>query len=159
LEGTDAFDALIWHPGVARIVDDLLGGDATFVETSLIWKEPATRTHAGWHRDIAPGMVYHSASTLAVSAIYYLTDVHPCGGPFAVVPGSQKFPFPLPNLDDLEQMPHFERIGAPAGTVILFHGALWHAAMHNESERRRLTVHQYYVHRWMKTTGHTRIPE
>jgi ectoine hydroxylase-related dioxygenase (phytanoyl-CoA dioxygenase family) len=159
LEGTDAFDALIWHPGVAGIVDDLLGGDATFVETSLILKQPGTRTHAGWHRDIAPAMVYHPASTLAVSAIYYLTDVEPHGGPFAVVPGSHKFPLPLPKLDDLEQMPHFERLAAAAGTVILFHGALWHAAMHNASDRRRLTIHQYYVHRWMKTTGHTKIPE
>ena len=159
LEGTEAFDLLIWHPAVCGIVDDLLGGDATFVETSMIRKEAGTPTHAGWHRDLAPSSVYHAASTLAVSAIHYLTDVEPHGGPLAVVPGSHKFPFPLPDVADLEQMPYFERLAAPAGTVILFHGALWHAAMPNRSERRRVTIHQYYVHRWMKTTGHTRIPE
>src|SRR5579862_1333903 len=59
LEGTDAFDFLIWHPRVAGVVDDLLGGDATFVETSTIRKDGGTATHAGWHRDIAPTMVYH----------------------------------------------------------------------------------------------------
>jgi phytanoyl-CoA hydroxylase len=159
LGGSEGFDGLIWHPNVIGIVDGLLGGDATFVETSVILKNGSTPTHAGWHQDLAYRQVYHPASTLAVSVIYYLSDVDPDGGPFAVVPGSHKFSFPLPDLDDLLDMPHFERLAGPAGTAILFHGALWHAAMPNASGWQRRTVHNYYVHRWMKTTGHTRIPQ
>jgi ectoine hydroxylase-related dioxygenase (phytanoyl-CoA dioxygenase family) len=159
LEGSEGFDGLIWHPNVLGIVDGLMGGDATFVETSVILKDGGTPTHAAWHRDIAPTMVYHPASTLAVSVIYYLSDVEPHGGAFAVVPGSHKFGFPLPKLEQLDAMPCMTRLAAPAGTAILFHGALWHAATPNASERRRRTIHQYYVHRWMKSTGHTRIPQ
>jgi ectoine hydroxylase-related dioxygenase (phytanoyl-CoA dioxygenase family) len=159
LEGSAAFDTLIWHPKVVGIVDGLLGGDATFVETSLILKDGHTPTHAGWHQDLAYRGVFHPLSTVGVSVIYYLTDVAPEGGPFAVVPGSHKFAFPLPKLECVEAMPRFERLAAPAGSAILFHGGLWHAAMPNASECQRRTVHNYYLHRWMKTTGHTKIPE
>jgi ectoine hydroxylase-related dioxygenase (phytanoyl-CoA dioxygenase family) len=159
LEATDGLDDLIWHPAVAGIVDELMGGDATFVELSIILKEGGTPTHAGWHVDFGRHRPFSRELPVAISAIYYLSDVAPDGGCFAVVPGSHKFTFPLPKVESLEAMPTFEKLAAPAGSVILFHGALWHAAMPNDSDRRRVTVHNYYVHSWMKTTGHTRIPE
>ena len=79
LEGSEGFDFLIWHPNVIGIVDGLMGGDATFVETSVILKDGRTPTHAGWHRDLAYGGVFHPLSTVGVSVIYYLTDVAPEG--------------------------------------------------------------------------------
>jgi ectoine hydroxylase-related dioxygenase (phytanoyl-CoA dioxygenase family) len=159
LEGTEGFDPLIWHPNVLGRVDALLGGEAAFVETSVILKDGNTPAHTGWHRDIGPGGVDLASATLAVSAIYYLSDVAADGGAFAVVPGSHKFPFRLPKLESIEEMPYYEVLAAPAGSAILFHGALWHTATPNNSDTQRRTVHNYYFRRWMKKTVHTVIPE
>lgn len=159
LEGTEGFDPLIWHPNVLGRVNALLGNDAAFVETSVILKDGETPAHTGWHRDIGPGGVDLTSATLAVSVIYYLSDVGPDGGAFAVVPGSHKFPFPVPKLENIGDMPYYEVLAAPAGSAIFFHGALWHTATTNDSNRQRRTVHNYYFRRWMKKTVHTIIPE
>jgi ectoine hydroxylase len=159
LTGSTAFDPLIWHPRTAGKVNALLEGEATFVETSIIRKDPGTPAHTGWHRDIAPRGVDPTAGTLAVSVIYYLNDVRVDGGAFAVAPGSHRFRFPLPHLEHPGEMPYMELLDAPAGSAILFHGALWHTSTPNDSARQRRTVHNYYFRRWMKKSVHTTLPE
>ncbi len=84
---------------------------------------------------------------------YYLTDMtQPGNGNLTVVPCSHKARH-VPSLRDLEAQhthPGSVQVCAPAGSAILFHNALWHAAAPFASPAHRRTMLYYaYEHPWM----------
>lgn len=84
---------------------------------------------------------------------YYLTDMtQPGNGNLTVVPSSHKTR-QIPSAKDLEAQltqPGAVQVCAPAGSAILFHNALFHAAAPFASPAHRRTMLYYaYEHPWM----------
>lgn len=84
---------------------------------------------------------------------YYLTDMtQPGNGNLTVVPSSHKAR-QIPSAKDLEAQltqPGAVQVCAPAGSAILFHNALFHAAAPFSSPAHRRTMLYYaYEHPWM----------
>ena len=72
--------------------------------------------------------------------MYALEDVDPGDGGFVCVPGSHK-------ADDRPEYDiEVDTIAAtmPAGSVVFWHGSLWHAGGANRTEERRYTIANYY---------------
>jgi len=84
---------------------------------------------------------------------YYLTDMtRPGNGNLALVPGSHKSVVP-PAAEDLQRrelFPGAVQVCAPAGSVILFHNAIWHtSAPFASPEHHRTILYYAYEHPWM----------
>jgi hypothetical protein len=84
---------------------------------------------------------------------YYLTDMtQPGNGNLALVPGSHKSVVP-PAAEDLQRrelFPGAVQVCAPAGSVILFHNAIWHtSAPFASPEHHRTILYYAYEHPWM----------
>jgi len=84
---------------------------------------------------------------------YYLTDMtQPGNGNLTLVPGSHKATKP-PAAEDLQRrelFPGAVQVCAPAGSMILFHNAVWHtAAPFASPEHRRTMLYYAYEHPWM----------
>jgi hypothetical protein len=86
---------------------------------------------------------------------YFLTDLtHSTGGSLQVVRGSHLKPelggtkHKLFNIKDYAD--DLVQIDCPAGTVIAFHQAQWHAAPPNESDIERKNCYVSYCPTWMK---------
>jgi ectoine hydroxylase-related dioxygenase (phytanoyl-CoA dioxygenase family) len=158
LEAETVFDTLITHPSTFDLLKELMDGDIAFSEFSIIVKAPHTESHARWHRDAGYSGAPMPQSLLLISCIYYMSDVPADGACFTVVPGSHRFDRPIPKVDRIEDMPTCVPISGRAGTAVIFHANLWHAARPDESGVERRTAHLYYCRPWMKPTGHTHFP-
>src|SRR5438270_295655 len=81
-----------------------------------------------------------------------LARVRPEGGATAVLPGSHRFPaeIALPRPEEPAAMPGHARMAYPAGTVWLFNGRLYHAALDNHSDTARRVLIYNCGHFWMK---------
>lgn len=158
MEEETAFDDLVIHPTTFELLKGFMSDDIAFSELSVILKAPGADTHARWHKDVGYQGAPMSQSLLLISCIYYLSDVTLDEACFAVVPGSHRFDRSVAVVDRVEDMPaHIPLIGK-AGTAILFHANLWHAAYPSRSDQTRRTAHVYYCRPWMKPSGHTEIP-
>ena len=158
MEVETAFDDLVIHPSVFELLKGIMSDDIAFSELSVILKAPGADSHARWHKDVDYQGAPMSQSLLLISCIYYLSDVMADSACFAVVPGSHRFNRSLPAVDHVNDMPGHIPLTGKAGTAILFHGNLWHAAYPSRSDQARRTVHIYYCRPWMKPSGHTKIP-
>jgi ectoine hydroxylase len=84
---------------------------------------------------------------------YYLSDMTaPWQGNLAVVPGSHKSRL-VPTEADRQRrdfFPGVHQVCAPAGTMVMFHNAIWHtAAPYSGPERGRTMLYYAYEHPWM----------
>ncbi|MBM3264479.1 MAG: phytanoyl-CoA dioxygenase family protein [candidate division Zixibacteria bacterium] len=158
LEVETAFDTLIAHPSTFGILKALMDDDIAFSEFSIIVKETDSVSHAHWHKDVGYRGASMAQSLLLISCIYYLTDVPSHGACFTVTPGSHRFERPIPEVARIEDMPTCVPLVGRAGTAIIFHANLWHAALPNCPGVERRTAHLYYCRPWMKPTGHTNFP-
>jgi len=112
-----------------------------------------------WHADgPRPGMFPTVDGVMGLHYLkfgYFLTDLtHSTGGSLQVVRGSHLRP-------ELDRKKHGEfkindyreelvQIDCPAGTVIAFHQAQWHAAPPNQSDIERKNCYISYCPTWMK---------
>ena len=145
------FDALLvneTHHSVARHMFD---GRYKFGETGVVLSK-AGRRHLGFHFDVPYGSFASSRSGipeagLILQAIYTLTDFTKENGATRILPLSHHMhgsgiPHPKGNTD----YRHAVSVEAPAGSIILFHGRLWHTAADNLSAHDRLGISVVYVH-------------
>lgn len=84
---------------------------------------------------------------------YYLSDMTaPWQGNLAVVPGSHKSRLAPTEADRQRRdfFPGVHQVCAPAGSMVLFHNALWHtAAPYAGPDRGRTMLYYCYEHPWM----------
>ena len=111
-----------------------------------------------WHADgPRPGQFPAVGGAMGLHYLkfgYFLTDLtHGNGGSLQVVRGSHR----RPELDGKNGAFRMTDYGAdvvsfdcPAGTVVAFHQALWHAAPPNQSEIERKNLYISYCPTWMR---------
>lgn len=139
----EIFDPLLVHPVSFRLIRALMGPKVQMESVNATRVKPGKGMPVGWHIDShpfpepLPPLWYFPIS---VNCAYYLDDIHTLEkGPLLVVPGSHlSGKLPPDGLDDL---PRQVAVLVEAGDAVLFHGALWHAALpnvHPEQERRAL---------------------
>jgi len=153
IEHGDIFLDLMEHPNTFPVVRDIIGDDVQLSDNDGYIKPAHTETHAPWHSDIG-GLrgVLHPLSTVMVKQFFFLTDGAEDGGPLAFLPGSHRLPgdYPMPFRERMGEIPGMVKMIVPAGTAVIFHCHLYHAAMHNDSDRPRKTLIYTFNHFWMK---------
>lgn len=103
-------------------------------------------------RDALPGQghqalhVDDSKEELVVNTFWLLDDFSPENGATRLVPGSHKWEKYPDELMDNPLDPHPDEviITAPAGSVMIFNGHIWHGGTKNRTERTRRAISAYY---------------
>lgn len=154
IEHGDIFLDLMEHPATFPLMRNIIGDDVQLSDNDGLIKPAHTKTHATWHSDIGCQRgVFHPLSTIMAKQFFFLTDVAENGGPLTFVPGSHRLPgdYPVPQWEGtLTPLPGMVKMTVKAGTAVLFHCHLYHAAMHNDSDQPRKSLIYTYNHFWMK---------
>lgn len=164
LEDDPLFLELMGWPALLPYVREFIGPRAHYHASDAIVEHGSElmSRKGGWHID-GHDEGYRTLSSpvalLQLKVGYYLTDMtQPGNANLTVVPGSHRTPHP-PTREELgrrESVPGAVQVCAPAGSMILFHNALWHAAAPYASpEHRRTMLYYAYEHHWMMAAeGH-----
>ena len=125
----EAFQRLAEHPRIVALLDRVLLPNCLLSTLQSIRLHPGENAQA-WHTDDAFYLVPRPrASTLGVSVIWAIEDFTADNGATQVIPGSHRWGSEHP--DDRAH----EVVSAvmPAGSAIVFDGALWHRGGENRS--------------------------
>jgi len=141
----DAFMRLAEHPRVVALLDRLL------LPNWLLSTLQSIRLHPGetaqpWHTDDAFYLVPRPRARLAVSTIWAIEAFTADNGATRVIPGSHRWAHEHP-----DERAHDEvAVTMPAGSVVVFDGALWHRGGDNHSRATRLAVSPQYCQPWLR---------
>lgn len=138
-----ALEGVTTHPRVLAAVAHVLG--RPFVVASLGGRDPLPGLgQQGLHTDGCPPAP--AGPFLLVTALWLLDDFTPENGPTRLLPGSHRWPRPLPKAQQQPEAHHpGERcVLASAGAVLLFNGHLWHSGTRNGSTGPRRVLQGQY---------------
>jgi ectoine hydroxylase len=151
-----ALERLIDHPAVLPKIRGLYG-DRFILQASWNTVQPAHAGHGGWHQDGSGAYDFkdlgHPIPLLQLRASYLLTDQRkPRMGNMELVPGSHRSLVPLPSELRKERgdIPIGHVICAPAGSVLVFHNAVWHRTYAHDEDYDRYTAHYIYSPPWVR---------
>jgi len=162
LEEDPVFEEIIQHPMTLPLVEYYLGEQCQVSSLTSFIK---------WSDDVGygPGLGLHNDSGLyragplpatphVFNTNWILTDYTLDNGAFCIVPGSHKLcrhPKPGEGVDDAVP------VEAPAGSVLVFHGNVWHGAFPRKNPGLRLSVNAYYCgpHYRTQESFHGRISD
>lgn len=145
-----AFRDAVCHPLLQPLLQMVLGPNyqssscAAFVKS----KGDAYGPSFGIHTDSAqfPEPLPPIDKAHVVNTNWVLTDYAAENGPLCVVPGSHR-ERRHPRPSDAK---HAVAVETSAGSVIVFHGSLWHGGMPKETDGLRLSVNCYYSRDYAK---------
>ncbi len=162
LEEDPVFEEIIQHPMTLPLVEYYLGEHCQVSSlTSFIkWSDAV---------GYGPGLGLHNDSGLyragplpatphVFNTNWILTDYTLDNGAFCIVPGSHKLcRHPKPGEGVEDAVP----VEAPAGSVLVFHGNVWHGAFPRKNPGLRLSVNAYYCgpHYRTQESFHGRISD
>ena len=145
------FRDLAVNPVATALIDHLFGADdsahspARFSSHNCFvkWAGEGYGDSLGLHADQAGIPLPWGDNALNANCNWCLTDYTKEGGAFACVPGShrRKRQPPLP-----ECVTDAIAVECPRGSLIVFHGALWHGAFPKKTPGLRLTLAYFYRH-------------
>ena len=142
----DVFLRLAEETRVAELVDALL------LPNWLLSTLQSIRLHPGetpqpWHTDDAFYDVPRPhAKPLGVSVIWAIEDFTDENGATELIPGSHRWALEHPD----ERTHEVVRAVMPAGSAVVFDGALWHRGGANRSSATRLSVSPQYCQPWLR---------
>src|SRR5262245_10581694 len=142
----DAFRALAEHPRIMAIAECVL------MKNFLLSTIQSIRLHPGevaqaWHTDDAfYFMPRPHPLPLAVSVIWAIEDFTEENGATEVIPGSHRWGHEHPDERDYD----FVTAAMPAGSAIVFDGALWHRGGSNTTQGTRLAISPQYCQPWLR---------
>ena len=142
----EVFQRLAEHPRVMAIVERLLMPNFLLSTIQSIRLHPGEKSQA-WHTDDAfYFMPRPHRLPLAVSVIWAIEEFTEENGATEVIPGSHRW-----GLEHPEEREH-DVVAAtmPAGSCIVFDGALWHRGGANESHGTRLAISPQYCQPWLR---------
>ena len=163
LEKDQVFEEIIQHPMTLPLMEYYLGEDCQLSSLTCFikWQDPVGYgENLGLHDDsgLYPGYSPLPAIPHVFNTNWILTDYTKDNGAFCIVPGSHKLcrhPEPGEGVEDAVP------VEAPAGSVLVFHGNVWHGAFPKLTPGLRLSVNAYYVgpHYRLQENFHGRISE
>lgn len=141
----DVFMRLAENPTVVAMLDALM------LPNWLLSNLQSIRIHPGetpqpWHADDTFYPIPRPRQLLSVSTIWALDDFTEENGATEILPRSHLWGNEVPEDDDPRRI--FATM--PAGSVIVFHGALWHRGGKNRSHASRLAVSPQYCQSWLR---------
>jgi len=155
-ESEPALEHLIDHPAILPKVRALYG-DRFILQSAWCTKQPAFGGMGGWHQDGSGAYNFNKLGypipLLQLRASYLLTDQsQPRTGNMQMVPGSHRSQAPMPESIRQErgEVPIGHVICAPAGSVLLFHNAVWHRTYAHDLDYDRYTMHYIYSPPWVR---------
>lgn len=144
-----AYDEAFWEvplqPSVLALCEALLDRELLLSSLCSLTMGPG-QTAQPLHEDTQQLALPRPRPSLAVNAIWALSDFTEANGATRLVPGSHKYD-------------HAPAYGAqvetavatmPAGSVMLFDSALWHMGGANTTDERRYALSCYYCAGWMR---------
>jgi ectoine hydroxylase-related dioxygenase (phytanoyl-CoA dioxygenase family) len=141
-----AFLRLAEHPRVVEILDRMLLPNWLLSTMQSIRLHPG-ETRQPWHTDDAFYLIQRPRPTLAISTIWAIEPFTEDNGGTEVIPGSHRWEHEHP-----DERPHtVVPVVMPAGSVVLFDGALWHRGGENRSGSTRLALSPQYCQPWLRT--------
>ena len=136
-----AFEEALMSPVTLTLVTYLLGFRAKLSQSTGPIKEagaPALPLHAD-HSSKFPAPWSNIANYGNVT--WVLTDYTRGSGAVCVWPGSHRWGRPvLPDMMMAHDHPEIRVLEVPAGSVIIWHGSLWHGAVPRTETGRRMTL-------------------
>ena len=147
------FDGISTHAGVLAAVYHALR--RPFLATGMRGRDPQPGFgQQGLHTDGAPPAP--SEPPFLVTALWLLDDFTAANGATRVVPGSHRMNRPLPKALQQPESRHPRQkiVLAEGGSVLLFHGHLWHGGTRNESGGRRRVLQGQFLARDRLPRGH-----
>jgi ectoine hydroxylase-related dioxygenase (phytanoyl-CoA dioxygenase family) len=153
---SDWFVELAGHPGVLKVVCEVLGPDVLVRNADVFIKEPGVRRDIGWHTDTSmrtedmdgylTAWIGLTPSTTANGGMQFAVGSHLAALPDAPV---DKFHLTLERraLDAVRKMSHVDNV-MPAGHLSMHHALTAHRSSYNQTGERRIA----YVVRYMKPT-------
>jgi hypothetical protein len=155
-ETEPALERLIDHPAVLPKVRALYG-DRFILQSAWCTKQPAFGGTGGWHQDGSGAYEFsklgYPIPLIQLRASFLLTDQSvPRTGNMEMIPGSHRSQVPLPQsvrtVRDDVGIGHV--ICAEAGSVLLFHNAVWHRTYAHDGDYDRYTMHYIYSPPWVR---------
>jgi ectoine hydroxylase-related dioxygenase (phytanoyl-CoA dioxygenase family) len=123
------------HATVLPLVDRVLGGQCLLSSLTAIEMNPGQEPQP-FHADDGSVTLPRPHVALECIAIWALTDFDDANGGTRIVPGSHKWdraPVPGEHAD-------FETVEMAAGSVVVYHGSLWHGGGANTTDARRMGI-------------------
>jgi len=139
------FMRLAEHPLVVDLLDRVLMPNWLLSTMQSIRLFPG-ETPQPWHADDTFYPVPRPHATLAVSVIWALEDFTDENGATELVPRSHLWADEHPDDAPREVV----RAVMPAGSLVIFDGALWHRGGGNRSGRTRLALSPQYCQPWLR---------
>jgi phytanoyl-CoA hydroxylase len=151
----EAFRRAARHPAVADALEALIGPGVNVVQSMIIYKQPHVGGELGFHQDAS---YLHSEPNTLIAAWMALDDVGEENSPLLVIPGSHRLP--LHAISEMGEDGRFHDralsevrpdpgagvpVLAPRGSVIFFHGLLYHGSGPNGSPRPRRAYAVHYA--------------
>ena len=141
-----AFQRLIEHPRVLALLERLLNPNFLLSTAQSIRLHPGEDAQP-WHTDDAfYDQPRPRSMPLGVSVIWAIEDFTADNGATRVIPGSHRWADEHPD----EREDAVIAACMPAGSAIVFDGALWHQGGDNRSDGTRLAISPQYCQPWLR---------
>lgn len=143
------YDELFWQvplqPVVLQLAEAILDRELLLSSLCTLTLGPG-QDEQPLHEDTQQIPLPRPRPTLAVNAVWALSDFTEENGATRIVPGSHRFDGPPPYGSEAPTVP----ATMPAGSVMLFDSALWHKGGANRTDARRFAISCYYCAGWMR---------
>ncbi len=137
---------LVEHPRILEIVDALLEPNHLLTACQVIQLLPG-ETEQQLHFDDGFYSIPRPRPSVSISTIWAVDDFTAENGATEVIPGSHRWgQGELPEADDARVVP----VVMPAGSVVVFHGTLWHRGGANHSDVARCALSPQYCQPWAR---------
>ncbi|MCZ6680209.1 MAG: phytanoyl-CoA dioxygenase family protein [Candidatus Poribacteria bacterium] len=147
----DTFIPLVTNPVYLELAAHMLGPDFQMAEVGARWIKPGAEAQ-GLHADVPVGWFPQSGlpipdACFMVNCIWMLTDFTLENGATQLMPFSHHSRR-LPRRG--VEYEHLVTAEGPAGSIVIFHGAIWHRGGANvTSDKRRMGVSSGFHASWM----------
>jgi ectoine hydroxylase-related dioxygenase (phytanoyl-CoA dioxygenase family) len=139
------FAALVSHPDVLALLDHLLEPNYLLSGALAIQIEPG-EDRQRLHFDDGFYGIPRPRPSVSITTIWAIDHFTETNGATEIIPGSHLWADELPQPDD----PRIRKVVMPAGSVVVFHGTLWHRGGANASAAPRLAITPQYCQPWAR---------
>lgn len=134
------------HEAVLPVVERVLDPECLLSSLTAVEMSPG-ETAQPLHADDGSIPLARPHAPITFSAIWALSDFTEQNGGTRVVPGSHRADH-APRRDERDALS--QPTVMPAGSVLLYHGSLWHGGGANASKERRLAIICNYCAGWVR---------